>query len=159
MAKVPIPWAAHRAIGCSLGGASILLGHQPAGFDAIVLEAVYPRIGRAIENRIRVRLGALAPILTPLLVAQIPLRLHISPDNLEPIKHIADVGAPILIAAGSRDEHTTLSESEELYDTARQPKQLWVVAGARHQDFLTYDPAGYEAHVITFLVQYLRPAD
>src|SRR5258708_11560701 len=28
------------AIGCSLGGASILLGHQPAGFYAVVLRAV-----------------------------------------------------------------------------------------------------------------------
>jgi uncharacterized protein len=144
-------------IGCSLGGASILLGHQPAGFDAIVLEAVYPRIGRAVENRIRLRVGALAPLLTPLLLVQIPLRLHISPHDLEPIRHIADVGAPVLIAAGSRDEHTTLGESEELYGTAVQPKQLWVVDGARHQDFLAYDSAGYEAHVIEFLVQYLRP--
>jgi alpha-beta hydrolase superfamily lysophospholipase len=144
-------------IGCSLGGASIVLGHQPAGFDAIVLEAVYPRIGRAVENRIRLRVGALAPLLTPLLLAQIPLRLHISPHDLEPIRHIADVGAPVLIAAGSRDEHTTLGESEELYGTAVQPKQLWVVDGARHQDLLSYDPAGYEDHVIGFLVQYLRP--
>jgi fermentation-respiration switch protein FrsA (DUF1100 family) len=145
------------AIGCSLGGASILLGHQPAGFNAIVLEAVYPRIGRAVENRIRLRVGALAPLLTPLLLAQIPLRLHISPHDLEPIRHIADVGAPVLIAAGSRDEHTTLGESEEMYGVAVQPKQLWVVEGARHQDFLAYDPAGYEAHVIEFLVQHLQP--
>jgi fermentation-respiration switch protein FrsA (DUF1100 family) len=145
------------AIGCSLGGASILIGHQPPGFDAIVLEAVYPRIGRAVENRIRLRVGALAPLLTPLLLAQIPLRLHISPHDLEPIRHIADVGAPVLIAAGSRDEHTTLGESEELYGTAVQPKQLWVVDGGRHQDLLAYDPAGYEDHVIGFLVQYLRP--
>jgi uncharacterized protein len=145
------------AIGCSLGGASILLGHQPTGFDAVVLEAVYPRIGRAVENRIRLRVGALAPLLTPLLLAQIPLRLRISPDDLEPIRHIADVGAPILIAAGSRDEHTTLGESEELYGTAVQPKQLWVVDGARHQDFLAYDSTGYDAHVIEFLVHYLWP--
>jgi alpha-beta hydrolase superfamily lysophospholipase len=103
------------AIGCSLGGASILLAHQPTGFDAIVLEAVYPRIGRAVENRIRLRVGALAPLLTPLLLVQIPLRLGISPHDLEPIRHVADVGAPVLVAAGSRDAHTTLGESEELY--------------------------------------------
>jgi uncharacterized protein len=145
-------------IGCSLGGASILLGHQSAGFDAIVLEAVYPRIGRAVENRIRLRVGALAPLLAPLLLVQIPARLHISLYDLEPIGHIADVGAPVLIVAGSRDEHTTLGESEELYDTAVQPKRLWVIDGARHQDFLAFDPAGYEAHVIEFLVQYLRPS-
>jgi uncharacterized protein len=85
------------------------------------------------------------------------LRLHISPHDLEPIRHISDVGAPVLIAPGSRDEHTTLGESKEMYGVAVQPKQLWVVEGARHQDFHAYDPAGYEAHVIEFLVQHLRP--
>jgi fermentation-respiration switch protein FrsA (DUF1100 family) len=145
------------AIGCSLGGASILLRRQPTGFDAIVLEAVYPRIGRAVENRIRLRVGALAPLLTPLLLAQIPLRLHISTHDLEPIRRIADIGAPILIVAGSLDEHTTLGESEELYGAAAQPKQLWVVVGALHQDFLAYDSAGYDAHVVEFLIHYLRP--
>jgi fermentation-respiration switch protein FrsA (DUF1100 family) len=100
---------------------------------------------------------ASTPLLTPLLLAQIPLRLHISPHDLEPIRHIADVGAPVLIAAGSRDEHTTLGESEELYATAVQPKRLWVVDGARHQDLLAYDPVGYEAQVIEFLVRYLQP--
>jgi pimeloyl-ACP methyl ester carboxylesterase len=46
-------------IGCSLGGAAVLLGPQPAGVDAAVFEAVYPRVGRAIENRIRLRVGGL----------------------------------------------------------------------------------------------------
>ena len=58
-------------IGSSLGGAAVLLGPQPAGFDAVVLEAVYPRFRRSIENRIRIRLGGLAPLLTPLLLVQL----------------------------------------------------------------------------------------
>lgn len=44
-------------IGVSLGGAAVLLGEQPAGFDAVVLEAVYPRLGRALDNRIGIRAG------------------------------------------------------------------------------------------------------
>jgi fermentation-respiration switch protein FrsA (DUF1100 family) len=157
--KASFPGRRIGAIGCSLGGASILLGHQPIGLDAIVFEAVYPRIDRAVENRIRLRFGSLAPLLTPLLLAQIPLRLHISTHDLEPIQQIAKVGAPVLIAAGSIDEHTTLSESQEFYGAAAQPKQKWIVDGARHQDLLTYDPAAYQAHVIEFLVRYLRPEE
>jgi alpha-beta hydrolase superfamily lysophospholipase len=144
------------AIGTSLGGASILLAHQPTGLDAMVLEAVYPRIGRAVENRVRIRVGPLAPALSPLLLLQIPLRLHISTSTLEPIRHIATVGAPVLVVAGSRDEHTTLSESEELYNAATPPKELWVVQGARHQDFLAYDAAGYQEHVVRFLEAHLK---
>ncbi len=58
------PSARIGVIGCSLGGAAVLLGRQPSGFDAVVLEAVYPRVSRAVENRIRIRLGPLAPVLT-----------------------------------------------------------------------------------------------
>ena len=143
-------------IGCSLGGAAVLLGPQPSGFDAVVLEAVYPRVAGAIENRIRIRLGPLAPVLAPLLLVQLRPRLHISPRDLEPIRSIGRLGAPVLVVAGSRDQHTTLAESEELFDSAARPKRLWVVSGAKHQDFLTFDPRGYESEVIGFLREYLR---
>ena len=130
-------------IGCSLGGASILLAPQPSGFDAVVLESVYPRIGRAVENRIRMQLGNLAPILTPLLLVQLEPRLHIAVKDLEPIRWIGKLGAPVLVAAGSKDQHTTLEESRELFVAAVAPKSLWIVEGAIHEDLLAFDPKGY----------------
>jgi uncharacterized protein len=142
-------------IGTSMGGASVLLAPQPSGFDAVVLEAVYPGIGRAVENRIRMWLGPLAPVLTPLLLVQLQPRLHISESDLEPIRSIGRLGAPVLVVAGSRDEHTTLAESRELFAAAAEPKQMWIVEGAKHQDFLRYDPAGYEEHVVEFLKEKL----
>jgi uncharacterized protein len=143
-------------IGESMGGASVLLAPQPSGFDAVVLEAVYPRIGRAVENRIRMWLGPLAPVLTPLLLVQLQPRLHISESDLQPIRSIGRLGAPVLVVAGSKDEHTTLVESQELFAAASTPKSLWVVEGARHQDFLRYDPDGYQAHVVGFLIETLE---
>jgi fermentation-respiration switch protein FrsA (DUF1100 family) len=138
-------------IGESMGGASVLLAPQPSGFDAVVLEAVYPRIGRAVENRIRMWLGPLAPVLTPLLLVQLQPRLHIAESDLEPIRSIGRLGAPVLVVAGSRDQHTTLEESRELFAAAAEPKQMWIVEGAKHQDLLGYDPIGYEEHVVGFL--------
>jgi alpha-beta hydrolase superfamily lysophospholipase len=144
-------------IGTSLGGAAVLLALQPSGFDAVVLEAVYPRLGRAVENRIRMKLGFLAPVLTPLLLMQLEPRLHISVSELEPIRRIGKLGAPVLVAAGSNDLHTTLEESQELFDAAAQPKSLWIVEGAKHQDMLAFDPKGYEEHVVGFLSAALTP--
>jgi dipeptidyl aminopeptidase/acylaminoacyl peptidase len=142
-------------VGCSLGGASVLLGVQPSGFDAVVLEEVYARISQAVENRVRIRLGPLSPIITPLLLMQFQPRLHIEPSELEPIRFIARLGAPVLVVAGSEDAHTTLAESLELFQAAAEPKAMWVVEGARHQDFLAYDPRGYDAHVVEFLMETL----
>jgi uncharacterized protein len=127
------------------------LAPQPSGFDAVVLEAVYPRISSAVENRIRIRLGPLAPMLTPLLLVQLEPRLGISPADLEPIRSIGRLGAPVLVAAGSRDEHTTLGESRELLAAAAEPKAIWIAEGAKHQDLLAYDALGYEEHVVGFL--------
>jgi len=150
-----VPGRRIGVIGESLGGASVLLAPQPSGFDAVVLEAVYPRIGRAVENRIRIFLGPLAPVLTPLLWVQLQPRLHISESDLEPIRSIGRLGAPVMVAAGSRDEHTTLAESQELFGAAAEPKQIWIVEGAKHQDFFRYDPKGYEEHVVGFLKEKL----
>jgi pimeloyl-ACP methyl ester carboxylesterase len=146
------------ALGRSLGGAAVLLAPQPVGFDAVVLEDVYPRVALAIENRVRLRVGPLAPLLAPLLILQLEPRLHLSPRDLEPIRGVARLGAPVLVVAGSLDRHTTLAESEELFHAARGPKRLWVVRGAAHQDFLSFDAPGYRAEVVRFLVEHLRPS-
>ena len=158
-----IAWIKSRApnrkigiVGCSLGGAAALLAPQPLGVDAVVLEAVYPRIHRAVENRVRLRLGPLTPVVTPLIFWQLGPRLHLEPEDLEPIRSVGELGAPVLIAAGSDDQHTTLSETKELYDEAREPKELWIVIGARHQDLLRFDSSGYQAHVLRFLTSHLR---
>lgn len=143
-------------IGCSLGGASALLAPQPLGVDAVVLEAVYPRLRLAVENRVRLRLGSLTPWVTPLLLWQLTPRLHLRLSDLEPIRSIPYLAAPVLIAAGSDDQHTTLAESQELFAAASVPKELWIVPGAKHQDLLALNAAGYEAHVVQFLVDRLR---
>lgn len=157
-----LAWIKQRApgrpvgvIGSSLGGAALLLAPQPTGADAVVLEAVYPRVFRAAENRIRLRLGRLAPLFTPLLILQLKPRLDVSPSDLEPIRSIARVGAPVLVAAGTADEHTTLAETQELYDAASAPKRLWVVPGAQHEDLLAFGADDYEQHVVSFLMDNL----
>jgi len=155
--KRTVPARRIGVIGCSLGGAAVLLAPQPSGFDAVVLEAVYPRVADAVRNRIRIRVGPLAPVLAPLLLVLLPPRLHVWPRDLEPIRSIARLGSPVLVVAGSHDQHTTLAESEELFRAAVPPKRLWVVSGAHHQDFLAFDPAGYESEVVGFLLQHLRP--
>jgi alpha-beta hydrolase superfamily lysophospholipase len=158
-----VAWIKSRApnrkigiVGCSLGGAAVLLSPQPLGVDAVVLEAVYPRIRLAVENRVRMKLGPLAPLVTPLLLGQLSLRLHLEAQDFEPIRSIGALDAPVLITAGSDDQHTTLSETKELYAEAREPKELWIVSGAKHQDLLQFDSSGYQAHVLRFLTNRLR---
>lgn len=64
-------------IGVSMGGAAALLASPPLEANAIVIEMVYPTIDQAISNRLRMRLGNWASILTPLLSWQLQPRLEL----------------------------------------------------------------------------------
>lgn len=146
-------------IGVSLGGASILLGRMPCKFDAVVLESVYSNIHQAIENRLAIRFGRLAPLITPLLEMQLEPRVGIEPDWLNPADHIANLGAPVLIVAGGRDLHTHLDESKLMYENALEPKSIWIIPNASHQDFYALNPKAYEENVIMFLDHYLKKSN
>jgi fermentation-respiration switch protein FrsA (DUF1100 family) len=142
-------------LGVSQGGAAALLGRDPLNVDALILEAVYPTLREAIRNRLAIRIGPLAAIATPLLVAQIPLRLGVDVESNTPIAGISRVSAPLLVIAGADDRHTLLAESRRLFDAAPGEKEIWVLPGARHVDFHAREPAEYERRVLAFLARIL----
>lgn len=143
-------------IGVSLGGAAVLLGPQPLGVSALVLEAVYPTLEEAIDNRLAIRLGALGPPLAPLLTVQIRPRLGFGVEDLRPIDSVDRVGAPLLVIAGTEDRHTTVAQSRRLFARAQAPRAMWEVAGAGHVDYHRAAPTDYEARVGGFLARHLR---
>lgn len=152
-----VPGQRIGVIGVSLGAAALVLCRDCGHVDAVVLESMYPTIEDAVADRIRMVLGSMATPLTQLLLWQLPLRLDIRPEQLRPIERLPKLGAPVLIAAGSADLHTTLPETRRLFAAAALPKALWVVPGAAHVDLHAYAPAEYERRVGSFLASYLRP--
>lgn len=149
------------AVGISLGGAAALLGPEPLNVDALVLESVYPDIDAALANRLRAGLGPVAgPLFTPLLAPVfnllLPPILGVRPDELRPIDHIEKVAAPLLVASGTADDRTPLSEARALFDRAPEPKRFWAVQGAAHVDLERYDPDQYWRNILPFLTLYLQ---
>jgi alpha-beta hydrolase superfamily lysophospholipase len=142
-------------IGLSLGGAAALLGELPVDADAVVLEGVYSSIEQAVGNRIAIRLGELGHWLAPLLVWQIEPRLSVRPDELEPISAIRRLDAPVMIIAGTEDRRTRLNESKALYLRAKSPKRLWLINGAKHEDFHRHSPTDYMRQVLDFFDRHL----
>ncbi len=148
-------------IGVSLGGAASLLGPGSLAVDGLVLESVYSDIRPALTNRLRVRLGWIAgpvitPVVAPLLEALMPPVLGVNLEDLRPLSRIGDVTAPILVASGTIDPYTPITEAQALFARAPEPKQFWPAAGAGHVDLEHYDPTAYWDHVLPFLTEYLR---
>ena len=142
-------------IGASLGGAAALLGESPVAADAVVLEGVYSSIEQAVGNRIAIRIGEIGRWLAPLLLWQVEPRLGVPPHELAPIAAIHRLDAPVMIIAGTEDRRTLLDESKALYLRAKSPKRLWLIKGARHEDFHRHSPANYERQVLDFFDRHL----
>lgn len=144
------------AIGFSLGAAACVLGEKPVDVNALVLEALYPDIQHAVANRLRLRLGPLGPLLTPLLTWQIYPRWGIRIDQLRPIDGIRKVHVPVLVVGGAEDPRTPPAETKRLFAAASEPKELWIVPGAAHVNFQHFAPEEYQSHVLGFLDRFLR---
>ena len=143
-------------IGTSLGGAATLLAAPALDVQAVVLEAVYPSIEVAVENRLRIRFGTLGATLSPLLVVQLRPRLGVSPSDLKPIDRIGQLRCPIFIIGGIVDQHTTVADTQRLYAAAREPKELWLIPDAAHVDYLRTSGAEYQRRVLAFFDRALR---
>ena len=144
-------------IGVSLGGAAALLSSPPLDVDANGAGNGLSHDHQAISNRLTLRLGGWASSLTPLLSWQFKPRLGIDAESLRPIDHIGKISSPKLLIVGAEDQHTTLEESRRLFDAASEPKQLWVVGGAKHVDLYPVTKKEYEQHVVGFFGKFLRP--
>ncbi len=151
------------ALGISLSGATALLGPEPLDVDALVLESVYPDIDAALANRLRAALGGsvgpvAVPVLGPLFKLLLPPILGVRPAELRPVDRIGEVRVPVLVAAGTADDRTTLAESQDLFAHLWAPGTFWAVPGAGHEDLQRFDPVGYGRVVLAFLDHHLRQA-
>lgn len=154
--RTTLPGERVGVIGVSLGGAATLLATPPLKADAMVLEMVYPTIDQAIGDRLALRFGRWSRMLAPLLSWQLKPRLGISAHDLRPIDRVGDLKTPKLFIAGSEDRHTRLEESRALFAAASEPKDLWVVNGASHQDLHVFTREEYERRVLGFFAKILR---
>ena len=151
-----LPGEAVGIIGVSLGGAATLFAAPSLNVQAAVLEAVYPSIDVAVQNRLRMRLGELGVTLSPLLLTQLGPRLGVSQAELKPIDRIAELRSPVFVIGGLVDQHTTAADTERLFAAAREPKALWLIPGAAHVDYYQASREEYQQRVVAFFDGALR---
>ncbi len=154
--KKRFPGKPIAVIGVSLGAAAAALANPPLDVQALVFEMMYPTVIEATKDRIEMRLGPLGRCLSPLLTAQIKLRIGCSPDDLRPVDAVAKITAPKLFLAGTADHETKFSEAEEIFTNAVELKSFVSFEGARHQDLLSFAPDKYQTTVLDFLKTNLK---
>lgn len=65
------------------------------------------------------------------------------------------VPRPILFIHGERDSYIPVEQSRLLYALSAQPKHLWIVAGAKHNQSVEVRPEEYARRTVQFFDRYL----
>jgi len=86
---------------------------------------------------------------------QWPLSLTIS-DDFRPLDRVAQISpTPLLIVHSRDDEVIPFHHAQELFDAAREPKELWAFDGARH--IAVFTTAGPRARLMEYLRGVISP--
>jgi uncharacterized protein len=142
-------------LGVSQGGATILFAAEDLrDMKCVICESVYDEMRHAVDRRM-LRYTALPGWLgAPLMVAFAEQRLDLSIDDVKPADYIGKLPCPVLILSGAKDDRTWPEDTQRLFEAAREPKELWMIDGARHEDLFRF--AGYPEKVRGFLRAHLE---
>ena len=138
--------------GLSMGSAAILRAIAVEGIDpdAIVLELPFARLVNAVRSRVRYSLLLAFPT-TEMLLFWGGLQHGFNGFAHNPVDFARDVRCPALVLHGEKDEWTTVSEIEALFQNLQGPKQLVISPDAAHQQLVGVDRPLWERTIASFL--------
>jgi len=146
------PDAGKRLIyGHSLGGAVAVELAAQLGQQAASDGAPIPARGLIVESSFT----SLAAIAAELGNTSLPVRWLLS-QKFDSLDKIAHIGMPLLIVHGLDDRYVPARFSQQLFDAARQPKQLLLVPGATHNNSMRL--AGERYRQALNILLHARPA-
>ncbi len=137
-------------LGVSQGGATILFAADALPeLKCVICESVYDEMEHAVDRRLRHYTMLPGWLGASLLVPFAERRIGLSIDDVKPVNHIGKLRCPIFIISGECDDKTRPEDTQRLYDAAHEPKELWMIPDARHEDLFRF--RGYEQKTRDFL--------
>lgn len=135
--------------GYSAGGAAaILAAGRSDRFDALVVAGNYHDLASEISSRLSVPLS-LEWLLQRGVTLAFRLQLGLWPSELNPARALPDVAPrPLLLIHG--EDEAAGSRARDQYAAAGEPKELWIVPGAGHGEYLQAAPHAYLQRILQF---------
>lgn len=145
--------------GHSMGAATVLLATaQFPEIQAVIAESPFTSVEDNISNGVRILTGLPPEIFAPMILFFGQREAGVDISAVRPIDVIASISPrAVLLIHGARDETLPAQNSYQLYEAARDPKELYILENVGHGGFLDAEPTEYPHRIITFLGKYLRP--
>ena len=77
-------------------------------------------------------------------------------NDVSPLEAVRDIHVPIFILHGTADDLIHSSYSEMVYRNANEPKELWLIAGAKHSDMAEVGGEEYGRRIGEFFERYVK---
>lgn len=148
------------ALGLSLGGAvSLMAAARDERLLAVVAEAAYASLDRAVHARCRAVVGPPGKFVAGAVLWWSRRLYGLDAASVAPIREIGRI-APraVMLLQGRRDFQVAYQDCEAMYDAAGEPKELWLLPTAGHARCLRESQPEYAARVTTFFNSHLRRA-
>lgn len=140
--------------GISMGAATAIVSAPELPVAAVIADAPFAELHHPIANRMREVGYPLAEIGARAIVAGAALRTRSRlRDPIDVVGRIAP--RALLVIAPREDQTISWRQMIRLYETAGEPKELYVVPGAGHAEAYAVDPEAYRSRVLRFLERYL----
>ncbi len=75
---------------------------------------------------------------------------HFKASAVSPLEAVCDVHVPIFFLHGTADNLIKASYSKRVYENANEPKEFWLIEGARHNDMADVGGEEYFGRIVDF---------
>lgn len=144
------------AMGFSLGGAVALMGAKDIPeIKAVVADSSFATLNDMAEMLFQ-RFFFLKKPLVFMTSIWSRIFLKVDPSKVSPEKTVNMSHTPLLLIHGDKDKQIPLRNSQKIFESANNPKELWVVKGADHGEAYFLKKEEYEQKVLNFFGSYLE---
>ena len=143
--------------GISMGGmVAICEAARNPGIACVVAEAAYYSFRRVVSRWAWVHRRMPYFPLMPIILHYIRRQLGGNPERYSPKYNIPKISPrPVLLIHGRYDNLVPAAQAKQLYRCAGEPKELWLVPGAKHGKCAEVGGFEYKQRLTDFYKQYL----
>jgi hypothetical protein len=137
--------------GSSMGAAiAIQVAALDARVSAVIAESGFATL-RSIFDDYQKRMIKLPwHYLRNLVIQRSERMAHFKANAVSPLEAVRAIHVPLLIIHGTADNLIAFRYSVSVYEQANQPKELWLIPGARHNDIIEVGGEEYRRRVLEF---------
>lgn len=143
--------------GSSMGGAVVIMtAARDERVGAVIADSAYARLSQAVDTWWEAGFGKLIGKLCRPVKYLALLFTRTSLSDAEPVREIGKIAPrPVLLIHGDRDHLVPLQHAFDLYQSAGEPRTLWVANGSGHVQARVDQPEKYYEQIARFVEGWL----